>query len=132
MVVREGYFAKLDSYPDDEIHLCISWKYPWFIKKDKLSWDQDLSPSPYLIKSYKSGNWDWEKYVDRFKRELRINHVKMSALARVALASDEGEDIRLLCYEKATDRKCHRFIVLDILEFLGAEIQDSTLKEDRK
>lgn len=123
MVVKEGYFAKLESYPDDEIHLCISWKYPFFIGKDKMNWTQDLSPSPYILENYKAGNWDWDKYVKRFKLELRIDHVKMGELARVALASDNGEDIRLLCYEKGEDRKCHRFILLEILEFLGAEVE---------
>ncbi len=127
MVVKEGYFAKLESYPEDEIHLCISWKYPWFIKKDKMSWERSLSPSPYILESYKSGNWDWKKYVERFKRELRINHVKMSALSTVALASAEGKDVRLLCWEKGLDGKCHRFVILDILESLGAEIQSSFL-----
>lgn len=133
MVVKEGYFAKLESYPKDEIHLCISWKYPWFIKQDKMCWTQDLSPSPFILKNYKSGNWDWEKYVERFKRELRVSHVKMSALARVSLASAEGEDLRLLCWEKGLDGKCHRFIVLDILKFLGVEVQSSLLnrKEEK-
>lgn len=125
-MITEGYFARLDSYPKDEIHLCISWKYPWFVKKDKMCWEKNLSPSPFILENYKNGKWDWEKYVERFKRELRINHVKMSELARVALASAEGETIRLLCYEKGEDRKCHRFILLDILEALGAQTQSSS------
>jgi len=36
-----------------------------------------------------------------------------------------GDMIRLLCYDKAEDRRCHRFILLDILNSMEKKVNES-------
>jgi len=114
MTVLEGYFAKINDYPENEAKLCVSRTYPRFIKKGKMTHFYSLAPSEELLNAYKAGKLTWEQYTDRFKDEMRRKATSRKNLEWLK-HRDISSPIRLLCYEKAEDRRCHRFILLDIL-----------------
>jgi uncharacterized protein YeaO (DUF488 family) len=114
MTILEGYFAKIDEYPEDELKLCVASRYPFFVKKHKMVHHLSLAPSEELLKGYMAGEVKWEQYTEKFKDEMR-QYPSRQNLAWLKRRDKVGDMIRLLCYEKAEDRQYHRFILLDIL-----------------
>ncbi len=115
MTIHEGYFAKINDYPEDEVKLCVASSYPFFVKKHKMVHYPSLAPSLRLLREYKASDITWEEYIPRFKYEVR-QHASRQTLEWLKRREKEGGPIRLLCYEKAEDRRCHRFLLLDILK----------------
>ena len=115
MTILEGYFAKIYDYPEDETKLCVSRTFPSFVKKGKMTHFHSLAPSQKLLDDYKTGKLTWKQYTDQFKDEMKNQNISRKNVEWLKHRDGEDEVIRLLCYEKAEDRKCHRFILLDIL-----------------
>ena len=115
MTILEGYFAKIKDYPEDELKLCVASSYPFFVKSDKMIHYPSLAPSLRLLREYKASDITWEQYTDRFKDEMKRQGVSWQNLVQLKEISTEGNAIRLLCWEKAEDKRCHRFLLLDIL-----------------
>lgn len=113
MTILEGYFAKINDYSEDELKLCVASNYPFFVKKGRMTHFPSLAPSEKLLSGYKAGEVTWEQYVETFKDEMHRWTPKQSL--KWLKQRDKVGDVRLLCYERADDRKCHRFLLLDIL-----------------
>ncbi|GAG92905.1 unnamed protein product, partial [marine sediment metagenome] len=96
MTILEGYFAKIDDYPEDELKLCVASSYPFFVKKGKMIHYFALAPSLKLLRDYKAGYIPWEEYTPKFKDEMR-QHASMQTLEM--LKEIKGRPIRLLCWE---------------------------------
>ena len=126
-MIREGYFAKHATYPPEELSVCVSRTYPRFIKRDKMTHMKRLAPTSSLLQDYKNHGINWAEYTERFNKQM--NHTLVTPdLLHLMLQSNHGENIRLLCYEKAQDRQCHRFLLLDILKEMGATVEESEEK----
>ncbi len=121
MPILEGYFAKIDDYPDDEVKLCVASSYPSFIKKGKMTHFSSLAPSLKLLKGYKAGKITWDQYVKIFRDEMRHRATSWQNLKWLKRRDKAVEVIRLLCYEKAEDKRCHRFLLLDVLSSMEEE-----------
>lgn len=115
MTILEGYFAKIGDYPEDEVKLCVASSYPFFVKKGRMIHLPSLAPGLKLLRGYKAGEITWEQYIETFKNRMR-RYPSRVILDLLKSRDKEGDTIRLLCYEKAEDRKCHRFVLLDILD----------------
>jgi len=116
MTILEGYFAMIDDYPEGELKLCVASSYPFFVKEGKMVPYLSLAPSLRLLRDYKSGYITWEEYLPKFKDEMRSQAKSQKSLEWLKCQDKKGDIIRLLCWEKAEDRRCHRFILLDILD----------------
>ncbi len=114
-MILEGYFSVIDDYPEDELKLCVASSYPFFVKEGGMVHHTYLAPSLRLLREYKASDITWEEYVPKFKYEMCKSESRKS-LEWLKHRHEEGDVIRLLCWEKAEDRRCHRFILLDILE----------------
>lgn len=124
-MIREGYFAKHATYPPDEHLICVSRTYPRYVKRDKMTHMKRLAPNRQLLDDYKNNQITWGQYTERYHKQM--NHTLVTpSLLELMLRSNHGEDIRLLCYEKAEDRRCHRFLLLDILGEMGATVEPQT------
>jgi len=132
-VIKEGYFAKVKDYPEDEVKIIVSRKYPWFLGKTgafkKYPHQPELGPSQWLLDNYKNGVVNWEGYVATYKYDLLTNPDAWTWLALIGRIGAQT-DIRLLCWEKALDHKCHRFLLLDILEAFGLPVQKEGAQEE--
>lgn len=127
-MIREGYFAKHATYPPDEHLICVSRTYPRFIKPDKMTHMKRLAPNRQLLDDYKNNRITWAEYTERYHKQM--NHPLLTpSLLELMLQSNHGEHIRLLCYEKALDRRCHRFLLLDILGEMGATVEENQRPE---
>lgn len=113
-MILEGYFAVIDDYPEDEMKLCVARSYPFFVEKDRMVHYPSLAPSMVLLRGYKSGELPWKEYSEIFKDEMSQDQ-PMQSLGSLKLWNMEDRVIRLLCWEKAEDKRCHRFLLLDIL-----------------
>ena len=116
MQILEGYFAKIDDYPENEMKLCVASSYPFFVKEDKMIYYPTLAPSLRLLREYKAGDITWLQYYYKFKYEISCKAISQNSLEWLKGREKEGGPIRLLCWEKAEDKRCHRFILLDILD----------------
>jgi len=119
MTILEGYFAKINDYPEDELKLCVARSYPFFVKKGRMIHYPTLAPSEELLKEYKAGEVTWEQYVETFKDEMRRYSSRQSREG-VKQRDKMGDVIRVLCYEKPP-KHCHRFILLDILDSMETD-----------
>ncbi len=71
MTILEGYFAKIDEYPEDELKLCVSRTYPHFVKRSTMIHYPSFAPSLKLLREYKAGEVTWEQYAEKFSDEMR-------------------------------------------------------------
>ena len=123
-MIRQGYFAKHRTYPTDELKICVSHSWPRFVKRDQMTHMPALAPSKQLLQDYKKKQITWTQYTERFTAEMDTDQAS-TALLELMLKSNHGENIRLLCFEKALDRECHRFLLLEMLGEMGADVQEN-------
>ena len=116
-MITEGYFGNLKNYPKTDWLICISRRWPWFVKKNKMSHLQSLAPSQDLLDDYKTGALDWEIYEKRYRAEIESREQARKDIAWIGIKDCQGETIRLMCWEKTPP--CHRFILLDIIQSLS-------------
>ncbi len=116
MTILEGYFARIEDYPNSEKLFCVSLNYPHFVKQDKMYHAYVLAPTPRLLKRYKTGEMNWKRYEECYLDHLKHNTLAGLEIAGILERSAKGETIRVMCYEKAEDKQCHRFLLLDVLK----------------
>jgi len=121
MTILEGYFAKINDYPETDNLVCVSEVYPWFVKSDKMFHAYVLAPIPWLRMRYTDGEITWERYAECYLDHLKHNRCGQLELGGILERSGKGETIRLLCWEKAEDKQCHRFLLLDVLNSMEAK-----------
>jgi len=115
MTILEGYFAKIKDYPETDNLVCVSEVYPWFVKSDKMFHAYVLAPTPWLRMRYTDGEITWERYAECYLDHLKHNRCGQLEIDGILERSGKGETIRLLCWERAEDKQCHRFLLLGIL-----------------
>ncbi len=103
MLILEGYIAKWNDYPDDEI-------------KVRVARPGVLAPSKTLLEDYKSGKISWPTFERKFLLELHRNPEAIEKLKQLAELS-KNQNVRLICYEKTFP--CHRFILVDIIKAIN-------------
>lgn len=75
-----------------------------------------LSPSNKLLTDYKNRRIDWNQYVDRFKKEMD-NDTCRGVMKRIKEVSME-KDVYLVCFCFNKEKKCHRFLLINMIENL--------------
>ncbi len=93
-----GYLAKYNDYPDDEDKILVM----------RGRGNDELAPSKELLNDYKNDDISWHEYVKRFYKEMERQESK-DRIQKIAERVNEGEKIRLICYEK--NYPCHRFLL---------------------
>ena len=111
-MIETGYFGGLQRglYPETDKLVCVSRKYPWFVKKDKMTHLDELSPSQALLDIWKSGRISWKEYEHQYREEMRRSYAQCF-IGHLKQPSDSV--YRLMCWEK--EPPCHRFILKDII-----------------
>jgi uncharacterized protein YeaO (DUF488 family) len=80
-----------------------------------------LAPSWDLLNEWKSGKITWEEFEQKFRGQINKDLDAIRFLRKLLLLSKKvKEDIYLVCYCKGFP--CHTYILLDILEKMGAEV----------
>lgn len=98
-MLKEGYIAKWNEYPGDEM-------------KVRVARPSVLAPSKGLLKDWKEGRIDWAEYERRFREEILRKPKAVEKLREVKELA-KTKDVRLICYEK--NPPCHRFILMDLI-----------------
>jgi len=104
-MILEGYIAKWNTYPKDEI-------------KIRVARPSILAPSEDLLRDYKNGYITWEEYENRFREQILNNPDAMALLITISEMS-KIQNVRLICYEK--NPPCHRFLLIKIIEEIEEE-----------
>lgn len=97
----DGYIAKWNSYPKDEV-------------KFRVARPSVLSPSKSLLEDWKNGKVSWEEYENAFLTEIAINGKAKRILAEIFCLLKKGNNVRLICYEK--NPPCHRFTLINLIK----------------
>lgn len=114
MNIYTGNFANVKKYKEAGL-MCIS--IARFNKYFRGSVLVDLAPPPAMI------HLPEETYTPKFKREV-IGKLDPKAIWNKIHSVSYGQDVILLCYEKAGDF-CHRRLVADWLEErLGIKVEE--------
>ena len=111
-MIETGYFAKIKDYPETDELICVSYKYPWFVKKGKMRHLPRVAPEPKLLYEWKNGEITWEKYIQVYKTFLEYDYGALSEIEFLRLRSKD-KTVRLMCWEK--EPPCHRFILRDVI-----------------
>jgi len=119
-MITEGYFGNLKNYPDTDKLVCVSQKYPWFVKKEKMEHIKNLAPSQPLLDDWKNKRITWEEYERRFRDEVLMHTHPIGELQYLEIIGKE-QVVRLMCWEK--EPPCHRFILLDIIQSLSRKVR---------
>ena len=85
-------------------------------------WLQDLSPSLSLLSRYKANQLTWEEFREEFLKEAKGKDF-METFAYV-LALLKTTDVVLCCYCKAKDKHCHRFVLGELFQKAGYEVEE--------
>ena len=113
MIKTKSIYEPIEA--DDGVRILITRYYPRGVKRGKFDiWLRSLSPSPELLKQYKSGIATWEDFELHFARELKDNLESSNGLVEITKLSMES-NITLLCYEKK-GYNCHRYLIRDIVK----------------
>lgn len=101
--LKEGYIAKWNEYPIDEVKIRVCRPGPLGTPKDlaKLWTDQKIT---------------WDEFEMRYLLHVMMNKEARDALAEIVLMLKQGQTVRLLCYEK--EPPCHRFTLKMAIEIL--------------
>lgn len=112
-MIYTSYYAVMGKIPNNVMKVSISKGIPyWYQGKSYYK----LAPRWETVKKYKDGG-SWDEYVKEYYETVldKLNPVEVySELLRL----NNGGDVVLLCYEKASDN-CHRHIIADWLNKAG-------------
>ena len=111
-MIETGYFGNIKNYPETDWLVCVSRKYPWFIKRDKMDHLPQLAPSQKLLNDWKNDKISWEEYEKRYRQE-QSTPAFMRAIYWIGLKHAQGDIVRLMCWEK--NPPCHRFLLKDMI-----------------
>lgn len=131
--LREGYIARWNKYPNDEVKIRVARPSVLGPSKELLS---ELMTTKKRLKEG-GGKFKDERcarkmagalvdYEKRFRKEIAENAFAQNEMAVIREMLNAGINVRLLCYEK--EPPCHRFILMDLI--LGQD-QTAHKKMDR-
>ena len=115
-MIIEGYFGQIKNYPDTDELVCVSKIYPWFVKSNRMYHAYVLAPTSWLLKRYRDGEITWERYAECYLDHLEHNRCGQMEIEGFLERDSPEKTIRLMCWEKAEDRKCHRFLLLEAIQ----------------
>ena len=102
---------------DDGVRALVTRYWPRGVGKDAIDrWLRDLGPAPELIKLWKSGKIDW----DRFRKDYLDEYKSLDKSALLKELKDfikgsREKDVTLLCTCRIEER-CHRDILKELLK----------------
>lgn len=105
-MIHESYLANWRNLPSREVAEWIA------VTRTAQS---VLAPGWGLLHDWKEGLIDWAEYTRRFRAEICGNPAAIARLREIRELAEHRE-VYLLCYEKALDRRCHRFLLLDLIK----------------
>lgn len=98
------------------VRVLVTRYWPRGVRKDAVDrWFRDLGPAPELIKPWKSGKIDWERFRKEYLDEYESTDKRglLEELKGLVKASG-GKDVTLLCTCRM-DERCHRDILKELL-----------------
>ncbi|HFD2052091.1 TPA: DUF488 family protein [Clostridium perfringens] len=124
-----SYFAKLKQGKGRKISIA-QFNPKWLKEGDIDEHLKELAPSKDLLIDYKYRGLTWDKYTERYLKQLssfyRYKNDQLqtrSDLDKLLEYLDNGEDITLYCFEKS-DEQCHRYILADVIKRFGYEVEE--------
>lgn len=127
--------------PDHRLRVLVTRHWPRGISwRDVDVWVQTLAPSARLLKSYKTGEIDWDTFANRYQQEQSnvIQVVErragkpdrllmLSTGEYLAMLDTLWQEVLLLCVERDKDPHCHRHILLSMHQIYQDEISEREL-----
>lgn len=103
---KKNDYSSLESYEKNDLDIHI--------------WLSELSPSTKLLLDYKNNSITWEEFKIKFIEETKS--VGFMSMFVYLLRLLKESDITLYCYCK--DKHCHKFILGEMLEKAGYEVEE--------
>ncbi len=73
-----------------------------------------LAPSYELLMDYKEKRINWNQYVVRYKKEMDNDACR--SIMKIIKKLSEVQDVYLVCVCYNKDKRCHRFLLKDMIE----------------
>lgn len=103
----------------DGFRILIARYRPRYLPKSKENWHEwwkELAPSRQLHKEYiLDKRISWSLYKERFLSEIKNNPDALEEIKELGQLSSE-HDVTLLCHCIGINKKCHRFIINELVE----------------
>ena len=114
-----SYFANIRKLDKEKYRfVSITASKPSFCGDDIEDWSF-LGPSLKLLKAYKNGEIDENRYTEIYLKYLKENYKNFKDF----LILNEQQNVCMLCYEKPSDF-CHRHILRGFLNENGIECEE--------
>lgn len=124
-----SYFARLKQGKGKKISIA-QFNPKWLKEGDIDGHLKELSPSRDLLLDYKYRNLSWDRYTERYLKQLsnfyRYKDGQLqtrSDLKQLLEWLNDGEDVTLYCYERNGD-KCHRYMLGDLIKEFGYKVEE--------
>lgn len=104
MKIYTSYYARIKYLPENVIPISIAISTPKFY--NGLVYKK-LAPTYDILNKWKAEHNE-EEYIEEFNKILQV--LSVEEVIKDLLVLGEGNDVALICYEKATDF-CHRHLV---------------------
>lgn len=111
MRIYTSYFAQLRNIPRNVCPVSIAIATPKWFTGFRC---RELAPSYEDVRDYKAGIISWDEFASRYRSKVTVIYPASSILQRLQFIS-KGQDVVLLCYEKAQD-PCHRHLLAQHLQ----------------
>jgi uncharacterized protein YeaO (DUF488 family) len=103
----------------DGFRILIARYRPRYLPKSQENWHEwwkELAPSRQLHKEYMlDKKMGWSLYKKRFLSEIKNNPDALDEIKELGRLSRD-QDVTLLCHCTGTDKKCHRFIINELVD----------------
>jgi uncharacterized protein YeaO (DUF488 family) len=76
-----------------------------------------LAPSWELLRDWQAERISWGEYEDRFRNEM-LSSVEARAIMNDLKILSKNSDVYLICSCHTTEKHCHRFILIDMINQL--------------
>ncbi len=103
--------------PEDGLRVLVTRYWPRGVKKERINiWCRDLSPSPELIKNYKSGEVTWQVFKAVYLAEIDSEAFHKCFAETVSMIKRRADSTATLLCTCKDDSRCHRSILAALLE----------------
>lgn len=121
-ILYTSYFAKMKKGIGDKISIA-RFNPKWLSQNELFAWCSSLAPSEELLNDYKYKGLSWEKYTERYLKEIKNSPKAQTDISSICVHLINDNDITLYCYEKSTDN-CHRFLLAELFKEKGFKVKE--------
>ncbi len=114
MTIYTDSLSNLKNYKNDFYKIAVATYLSYPLQNKMDAWFNDVAPSRSLFDRFEQEKITWDEFVTLYHDEMGT----FLAKSKIKWIKDfsKNNDVVLLCYEKESDPKCHRYALKTLIE----------------